>query len=64
MKAKRFKMINVGQLINDTKKDGGKYFKYTGKIKKIDNINKKIILNNGKIISIYDIINISSKVLR
>lgn len=46
------------------KKDGGKYFKYTGKIKKIDNINKKIILNNGKIISIYDIINISSKALR
>ena len=56
--------VSITYFVSDTKKDGGKYFKYTGKIKKIDNVNKKIILNNGKIISIYDIINISSKALR
>ena len=56
--------VSITYFVSDTKKDGGKYFKYTGKIKKIDSVNKKIILNNGKIISIYDIINISSKVLR
>ena len=56
--------VSITYFVSDTKKDGGKYFKYTGKIKKIDIVNKKIILNNSKIINIYDIINISSKVLR
>ena len=61
---KRDSFVSITYFVNDTKKDGGKYFKYTGKIKKIDSVNKKIILNNGKTISIYDIINISSKALR
>ena len=56
--------VSITYFVSDTKKDGGKYFKYTGKIKKIDIVNKKIILNKSKIINIYDIINISSKVLR
>lgn len=56
--------VSITYFVNDTKKDGGKYFKYTGKIKKIDNINKKIILNNGKVISFYDITEITSKELK
>lgn len=40
--------VSITYFVNDTKKDGGKYFKYTGKIKKIDSVNKRIILNNGK----------------
>ena len=56
--------ITITYFLRDNKKDGGKYFKYTGKIKKIDNINKKIILNNDKVISFYDITEITSKELK
>ena len=51
--------VSITYFVSDTKKDGGKYFKY-----RVHDYAEKIILNNGKIISIYDIINISSKVLR
>lgn len=56
--------VTITYFLRDNKKEGGKYFKYTGKIKKIDNINKKIILNNDKVISIFDIIDITSKELK
>ena len=56
--------ITITYFLRDNTKEGGKYFKYTGKIKKIDNINKKIILNNGKVISFYDITEITSKELK
>lgn len=56
--------VTITYFLKDNKKDGGKYFKYTGKIKKIDNISKNIILNNGKVICFYDIMEISSKELK
>ena len=50
--------ISITYFVKDLKKDGGKYYKYNGKIKKIDNMNKKITLNNLEKVSIDDIINI------
>ena len=55
--------VSITYFVNDTKKDGEISY-YLDRSKKIDSVNKKIILNNGKTISIYDIINISSKALR
>lgn len=50
--------VSITYFVKDLKKDGGKYYKYNGKIKKIDNMNKKITLNNLEKVSIDDIINI------
>lgn len=50
--------ISITYFVKDLKKDGGKYYKYNGKIKKIDNMNKKITLNTLEKVSIDDIINI------
>lgn len=50
--------VSITYFVKDLKKDGGKYYKYNGKIKKFDNINKEIILNTLEKVSIDDIINI------
>ena len=50
--------VSITYFIKDLKKDGGKYYKYNGKIKKIDNINRKVILNTLEKINFDDIINI------
>ena len=50
--------ISITYFVKDLKKDGGKYYKYNGKIKKIDNMNKEITLNTLEKVSIDDIINI------
>lgn len=50
--------VSITYFVKDLKKDGGKYYKYNGKIKKIDNMNKKITLNTLEKVSIDDIINI------
>lgn len=50
--------VSITYFIKDLKKDGGKYYKYNVKIKKIDNINRKIILNTLEKINFDDIINI------
>lgn len=46
--------------VKDVKKDGGKYSSVKGIVKKIDNVNKKIILDNKKELNIWDIIEIKS----
>lgn len=50
---KDLKKINVTLTIfvPDTKKEGGKYTSLTGNIKRIDTVNKKIIMTTGNIIS-------------
>ena len=50
--------VSITYFVKDLKKDGGKYYKYNGKIKKIDNMNKKITLNTLEKVSIDGIINI------
>lgn len=50
--------VSITYFVKDLKKDGGKYYKYNGKIKKIDNMNKEITLNTLEKVSIDDIINI------
>ena len=50
--------VSITYFVKDLKKDGGKYYKYNGKIKKIGNMNKKITLNTLEKVSIDDIINI------
>ena len=44
--------------MKDTKKQGGKYETITGLVKKIDDIKNIIILNDGKVIRMEDIIEI------
>lgn len=52
--------IEITYFIKDERKSGGLYQTNKVLIKKIDDINKTIILNNGTIIYIEDIINVSS----
>ena len=52
--------IEITYFIRDERKSGGLYQTNKVLIKKIDDINKTIILNNGTIIYIEDIINVSS----
>ena len=51
-------LIKVIYFVPDNKKNGGKYEEYEGIVKKIDNINKYIIVKNKIIIynNIYDIL--------
>lgn len=50
--------IRVKYFKKDQYKDGGKYLYKVGLIKKIDEINKRIIFDNKEIIDICDIINV------
>lgn len=50
--------INVTYFVPDSKKDGGKYVRVTGKVLKIDEYKQKIILENKIEIPISEIIEI------
>lgn len=50
--------IKITYFNPDIKKDGGIYITITGNVKKIDEYNKLVILENNKIIPIKDIIEI------
>ncbi len=50
--------VRVKYFKKDKYKDGGKYLYKVGLIKKIDEINKRIIFDNKEIIDICDIINV------
>ena len=51
--------ITVTYFLPDSKKDGGKYVSVTGKVLKIDEYSKKIILENKNPIPISEIIEIT-----
>ena len=51
-------MIKITYFVPDNKKSGGSYLEYSGNIRRIDNINKKLIFLNNKKINIDDIIDI------
>ena len=50
--------VSITFFVKDTKKQGGKYETITGLVKKIDDIKNIIILNDGKVIRMEDIIEI------
>ena len=52
-------MITITYFIHDTKKEGGLYSTITGKVKKINEINQMLILDNNINIQFDDIYNIS-----
>lgn len=52
-------MITITYFENDYKKTGGRYFEYTGVVKKIDDIKRIIIFRDSKIIKIDNIMDIN-----
>ena len=50
--------VSITFFVKDVKKQGGKYETTTGLVKKIDDIKNIIILNDGKVIRMEDIIEI------
>ena len=56
--------VTITYFIADSKKQGGKYQTINGKVKKIDDYKKRIILTNNTDILIKDIIEISSNIFK
>jgi len=54
--------VVITYFVKDLKKSGGKYLKYSGKIKKIDIYNNIIVLDNKNKILFEDILEIESEV--
>ena len=52
------KEINITYFLKDSRKAGGKYINKIGNIKRIDNINKKIIFTDKTIVPIDNILSI------
>lgn len=48
-------LVEIDYFIKDKKKEGGEYIKYKGRVKKIDNIYKKVIFEDKTIIEINNI---------
>lgn len=57
---KKMPEVTITYFTKDNKKKGGKYETITGKVKKIDEYNKSIVLNNDVVIPIKEIIDIIS----
>ena len=55
----KINMVSMVYFIKDEKKDGGEYVTVNASIKNIDKYRKLIILNNGKLIPIDDILSIN-----
>lgn len=51
--------INIKYFTPDSKKDGGKYIELKCKVKRIDDVNKQLILMDNKKIKIDDILSIT-----
>ena len=56
--------LEITYFIPDDKKDGGKYETILDNIKKIDNYNQQMIMRNGTIINIKEIIDINSDIFK
>lgn len=56
--------VTITYFSPDNKKSGGKYEKVTGGVLKIDEFNNSIVLANGKIIDISEIIDIQGEILK
>lgn len=56
--------VEITYFVPDTKKDGGKYETIVNIVKKIDNYNGQIIMQNDLIIDIKDIVDINSDIFK
>ncbi len=56
--------ITITYFIKDSKKSGGEYQDYTGIIRRIDKVNKKIIFYDKKVISLNDILDIKASFIK
>jgi hypothetical protein len=56
--------ITITYFIKDSKKSGGVYQDYTGIIRRIDKVNKKIIFYDKKVISLNDILDIKASFIK
>ena len=56
--------INILYFVEDKKKSGGEYKEYTGKVRRIDKIEKKIVFVDKTIISLFDIVNIKANFIK
>ena len=61
-KIKMHPVVSFNYFLDDNFKNGGVYVSVTGSVKKIDDFNGVIILDNGKRIIISDIIDISGEI--
>lgn len=53
--------VKFTYFVPDTRKDGGEYVKVNGIVKKIDDYAKNVVMENGKIIPIDEILDIEFK---
>ena len=56
--------INVIYFLRDKKKVGGEYKEYTGRVRRIDKINKKLEFIDKTTISLFDIVNIKADFIK
>lgn len=54
--------VAITYFVPDTQKEGGSYLQVIGIIKKLDDINHKIMMKNGTVIPINDIFEIESSI--
>lgn len=54
--------VSITYFVPDTQKEGGSYLQVIGVIKKLDDINHKIVMKNGTVIPINDIFEIESSI--
>ncbi len=52
------KEVKVTYFVKDERKDGGEYVTVTGSVKRIDMVNRAMILADGKVIPVDDVIEI------
>ena len=54
--------VSITYFVPDSKKEGGSYLQVIGTVKKLDDIEHKVIMQNGTIIPINDIYGIESSI--
>lgn len=55
--------ITVTYFVPDKRKSGGEYQKFTGQIRRIDNVAETLIFTDGTVISMRDVTDVSSEYL-
>ena len=51
--------VSITYFLPDARKDGGEYVTVTGRVKKIENYERRIVLMDGRLIPIHEVISIS-----
>ena len=51
--------VSITYFLPDARKDGGEYVTMTGRVKKIENYERRIVLMDGSLIPIHEVISIS-----